>query len=128
MPKKRRKHMHICKRCKTRFHGQFCPYCGAEYGAPARLAARGGVLLGLLKFALTLLVLAAALVAAIAILDSTRYAHDPANASVYAVIGSIRNAVPPDALAVYDAARERALAALQNAYAAVRAFFTEALS
>ena len=86
------------------------------------------MLLGLLKFVFTLLLLAAALLVAIAILDSTKYAHDPANASVYAVIGSIRNAVPPDTLAVYDSARESALAALKNAYAAVRAFFSEALS
>ena len=120
--------MHICKRCKTRFRGQFCPYCGTEYGAHLHGRPHGGVLLSLLKFILTLVLLAAALLLAIAILDSTAYAHDPAHATAYAVIGSIRNAVPPDALAVYDAARESALAALKNAYAAVRAFFSEALS
>lgn len=128
MPKKHRKPMHICKRCKTRFRGQFCPYCGAEFGARARLATHGGVLLGLLKLVFTLLLLAAALVAVIAILDSTKYAHDPANASVYAVIGSIRNAVPPDALAIYDAARTSALSALKSAYAAVSSFFSETFS
>ena len=128
MPSKRRKNLHVCKRCKTRFKGRFCPYCGTEFGARAHGRPRGGVLLGLVKFLLTLALLAAALLLAIAILDSTAYAHDPAHATVYAVIGSIRNAVPPDALAVYDAARISALDALKTAFAAVKNFFSEAFS
>ena len=118
---------HICKRCKTRFRGQYCPYCGAEYGAH-QLSTGGGILLGLLRFVLTLAVLCIVLVLAIAILDSTAYAHDPANASVYAILSSIRNAVSPDVLAVYDSAREQALSALKIAYSAVKDFFTEVFS
>jgi hypothetical protein len=119
MPKKHRKHPHICKRCKTRFRGRFCPYCGAEYGAPARIGARGGLFASLLRFLFTLVLLAAALLLAIAILDSTAYAHDPDHASVYAVIGSIRNAVPSDILAKYDAARESALRFLNDIWASI---------
>ena len=119
MPKKHHKTMHICKRCKTRFRGQFCPYCGTEYGAHLHGRPRGGVLLSLLKFILTLVLLAAALLLAVAILDSTAYAHNPDNATAYAIIGSIRNAVNPDALAAYDAARESTLRFLTDLWAAI---------
>ncbi|MPM54457.1 hypothetical protein SDC9_101235 [bioreactor metagenome] len=88
----------------------------------------GGILLGLLRFVFTLVILCVVLVLAIAILDSTAYAHDPAHASAYAILFSIRNAVPPDALAVYDSAREQALDALKLAFSAVRDFFAEAFS
>ena len=127
MPAATHKKPHICKRCKTRFRGQYCPYCGAEYGA-RHFSTGGGILLGLLRFVLTLAILCIVLVLAIAILDSTAYAHDPANASVYAILSSIRNAVPPDALAVYDSVREQSLDALRIAFAAVRDFFAEVFS
>lgn len=119
MPKKRPKNTHICKRCKTRFRGRFCPYCGAEYGAHLHGGPHGGVALSLLKFILTLILLAAALVLAIAILDSTAYAHNPDNATAYAIIGSIRNAIPPDALTAYDAARENALRFLADLWTTI---------
>lgn len=118
---------HICKRCKTRFRGQYCPYCGTEYGARS-LSVGGGILLGLLRFVFTLVILCVILVLAIAILDSTAYAHDPAHTSAYAILFSIRNAVPPDVLAVYDSAREQALSALKIAYSAIEDFFTEVFS
>jgi len=127
MPSAAHKKPHICKRCKTRFRGQYCPYCGAEYGAH-QLSTGGGILLGLLRFVFTLIMLCVVLVLAIAILDSTAYAHDPANASVYAILSSIRNAVPPDALTVYDSVREQALDALRIAFTAVRDFFAEVFS
>ncbi len=118
MPSSAHKNPHICKRCKTRFRGQYCPYCGAEYGARS-LSVGGGILLGLLRFVFTLVILCVVLVLAIAILDSTAYAHDPAHASAYAILFSIRNAVPSDALAVYDSVREQALDALKLAFSAV---------
>ncbi|HWP21882.1 MAG TPA: hypothetical protein VN417_03980 [Candidatus Cryosericum sp.] len=127
MPIATHKKPHICKRCKTRFRGQYCPYCGAEYGAH-QLSTGGGILLGLLRFVFTLVILCVVLAVAIAILDSTAYAHDPANASVYAILSSIRNAVPPNALAVYDSVREKALSALKIAFTAVRDFFAEVFS
>ena len=127
MPTKPHKKPHICKRCKTRFHGQYCPYCGAEYGA-RRMSTGGGMLLGLVRFVFTMIALCVVLVLAIAILDSTAYAHDPTHASVYAILSSIRNAVSPDVLAVYDSAREQALSALKIAYSTIEDFFTEVFS
>lgn len=127
MPAASHKKPHICKRCKTRFRGQYCPYCGAECGSH-QLSTGGGILLGLLRFVFTLVILCVVLAVAIAILDSTAYAHDPAHTSAYAILFSIRNAVPPDALAVYDSVREQALSALKTAFTAVRDFFAEAFS
>lgn len=123
-----RKKAHVCKRCGARFRGAYCPFCGAEYGASRRPGARGGVLAGLFRFIGTMLVLAVVVVLVLAILDSTAYAHDPNHATIYAVLQSIRNAVPEDALAVYDFYREAAAGAIQTAYSAVAAFFAEALS
>jgi len=123
-----RKKAHICKRCGARFRGVYCPFCGAEYGASRRPGARGGVLCGLFRFIGTMLALAVVVVLVLAILDSTAYAHDPNHATVYAVLQSVRNAVPEDTLAVYDFYREMAAGAVQTAYHAIAAFFSEAFS
>lgn len=123
-----RKKKHVCKKCGAHFHGAYCPYCGAEHGAGRRAGARGGIIAGLLRFIGTMLVLAAVLVLVFAALDSTLYAHDPDHASLYAVLQSVRNAVPQNTLSVYDSYREQAAAALKTGYDAVAAFFMESFS
>jgi hypothetical protein len=123
-----RKKAHICKQCGTKFRGVYCPFCGVEYGASRRPRAHSGVLAGLLRFLCTIIALAVVLIVALAVLDSTAYAHDPAHTTVYAVLQSVRNAVPSDALAVYDFYREQTVIALRTGYDAVYAFFAEAFS
>jgi len=99
------RNIHICKQCQTRFRGPFCPYCGAEYGASRRRTDSGGIVGGVFRFIGTLLVLALILLIALVILDSTPYAHNPNNATAYAILSSIRNAIPAGALAKYEVVR-----------------------
>lgn len=103
--------MHACKRCNMRFSGRFCPYCGAEYGAGRAKGRPVGFFGGLMRFVGSLLALAVTLAIALVALDCTAYAHDPAHTTVYAIVQSVRNAIPADALAVYDTIKAQALEA-----------------
>jgi hypothetical protein len=99
---------HICKQCKTRFRGQYCPYCGAEYGRRHGSASRG-VAGGLFRFIGTLLLLAVVVLLALAVLDCTPYANDPNHPTIYAIVTSIRNAIPSSALMQYESIKAKAL-------------------
>ena len=57
MPRNNRKPHIVCRRCKTRFTGAYCPYCGAENGSARASLTRGGIIGGLLRFLFSLLVL-----------------------------------------------------------------------
>lgn len=94
--------MHACKQCHTRFEGKFCPYCGAEPGGRRGKGRPVGFFGGLMRFIGSLLALSVVLALALVALDCTAYAHDPSHATIYAIVQSVRNAIPANVLAVYD--------------------------
>ena len=69
MPRNNRKPHIVCRRCKTRFTGAYCPYCGAENGSARASLTRGGIIGGLLRFLFSLLMLALLLAIAFIVLD-----------------------------------------------------------
>jgi len=112
MARSSRKKMHTCKECKTRFSGQYCPYCGAEYGTGRRRSGSRGIAGGLFHFIGTLLILALVVLLALIVLDCTPYASDPNHPTIYAIVTSVRNAIPSGALLEYEQLKAKALSYL----------------
>lgn len=104
--------MHTCKHCNTRFRGQYCPYCGAEYGAARHGGGARGVAGGLFHFLGTLIVLAVVVLLALIVLDCTPYASDPNHPTIYAIVTSVRNAIPSSALLQYELFKAKAFSFL----------------
>lgn len=102
MPRKTRKKRRFCKTCKTRFTGQYCPYCGAEYGHK-HLLRSGGFFFGFLRFLLSLLLLGLILIIAFIALDFIASADDGAHTTAIAIVSSIKNALPERVVQVYTA-------------------------
>ena len=100
MPRNARKIHTVCRRCKTRFSGDYCPYCGAEKGAHA-LRGRGGLLGGLLRFILSLIVLGLILSIAFVALDYTASAAGDRHGAARAILDSARYAIPKSVLTLY---------------------------
>ncbi|NTU77398.1 MAG: hypothetical protein HGA90_06255 [Alphaproteobacteria bacterium] len=86
MPQKTRKVHIVCRRCKTRFTGAYCPYCGAEKGTPRVLGGRGGLLGGLLRFLLSLAVLALILTVTFICLDYSASAQGDRHGAARAIL------------------------------------------
>ena len=120
MPQSNRKRHIVCRKCKTRFTGTYCPYCGAENGVGRFHRGRGGLLGGLLRFLVSMVALALLLFAAFATLDYIASAQGDAHTTVRAILDSARNAIPRawlDAYATFKTAR------LDNWIAAIVEFF-----
>lgn len=83
-----------------RFLGRYCPYCGAEYGQK-RVLRSGGFFFGLLRFLLSLLLVALILLFAFVALDYISAADDGAHATAIAIVSSVKNALPENWLLVY---------------------------
>lgn len=109
MPRNARKVHIVCRRCKTRFSGEYCPYCGAEKGAPSALRSRGGLLGGLLRFLLSLLVLAFILLIAFILLDYSASAAGDRHGAARAILDSARYAIPKSVLGLYAEAKAQFL-------------------
>ena len=98
--------MHIvCRRCKTRFSGDYCPYCGAEKGAPSAMKSRGGLIGGFLRFLLSLLALGLILTLAFILLDYTASAAGDRHGAARAILDSARYALPAPVLELYAQAK-----------------------
>ena len=121
MPQKTRKVHIVCRRCKTRFSGTYCPYCGAEKGTPKALGSRGGLLCGLLRLLFSLLALALILVIAFVVLDYSASAAGDRHGAARAILDSARYAIPKGVLDLYAQAKS---AFLDRWIAAVSEFFS----
>lgn len=120
MPQSVRKQYMVCKQCKTRFSGAYCPYCGAENGV--KRAHRGsGLIGGLLQFVLSLIVLALFIAVAFVVLDYTASASGDGAGAARAILDSARNAIPKSALDYYAAIKAQYL---DRWVAAIVEFFT----
>lgn len=105
MPQSTHKTHIVCRRCKTRFSGSYCPYCGAEKGAPSAIRSRGGLLGGLLRFLLSLVVLGVILTLAFIVLDYTASAAGDRHGAARAILDSARYAIPKSVLDLYAQAK-----------------------
>ena len=118
MPRNARKAHIVCRRCKTRFSGGYCPYCGAEKGAPRVLGSRGGLLGGLLRFLVSLVALALILVVAFVALDYSASAAGDRHGAARAILDSARFAIPQSVLDYYAGLKvlflDRWIAAIQE--------------
>ena len=118
MPQNTRKVHIVCRRCKTRFTGVYCPYCGAEKGTPRMLGGRGGLLGGLLRFLLSLAVLAFVLAATFIFLDYSASAQGDRHGAARAILDSARFAIPQGVLDYYAGLKvlflDRWIAAIQE--------------
>ena len=121
MPQNNRKKHTVCRKCKTRFTGNYCPYCGAEKGLNHVHPSRGGLLGGVLRFLLSLVVLALLLAATFAVLDYVASASGDHNSTARAILDSARNAIPQGALDAYASFKA---AYLNHWVAAVSDFFS----
>ena len=101
MPQNNRKKHIVCRKCKTRFTGAYCPYCGAENGVGRVHHARGGLLGGVLRFLLSLVALVILLAVAFITLDYIASAQGDAHTTVRAILDSARNAIPKAWLDAY---------------------------
>ena len=101
MPQNARKAYMVCRRCKTRFTGAYCPYCGSENGAARPGPGRGGLLGGLLRFVLSLIVLAIILSVAFIVLDYSASASGDTHGAARAILDSARYAIPKNILDGY---------------------------
>ena len=102
MPRNARKAHIVCRRCKTRFAGAYCPYCGAENGAVS-LRSRGGLFSSLLRFLLSLVLLAVILLITFIVLDYTASAQGDRHGAARAILDSARYAIPQSVLDYYAA-------------------------
>mgnify|MGYP001765456975 CR=1 FL=1 len=121
MPQNTRKAHIVCRRCKTRFSGTYCPYCGAEKGTPKALGSRGGLLCGLLRLLFSLLALALILVIAFVVLDYSASAAGDRHGAARAILDSARFAIPK---AVLDWYAQTKTLFLDHWIAAITEFFT----
>ena len=108
MPQNTRKVHTVCRSCKTRFKGDYCPYCGAEKGAHV-LRGRGGLIGGLLRFVFSLLVLGVVLAIAFVALDYTASAAGDRHGAARAILDSARYAIPQSVLDLYATAKTQFL-------------------
>ncbi len=125
MPRNARKPHTVCRRCKTRFSGAYCPYCGAENGVVHAVHGRGGVLGGLARFLLSLVALALLLALAFIALDYAASAAGDGQGAARAILNSARNAIPKGVLRAYADVKTLFL---DRWVAAVTEFFTVLLS
>jgi hypothetical protein len=120
MPQSNRKRHIVCRKCKTRFTGTYCPYCGAENGVGRFHRGRGGLLGGVIRFLLSLVALALLLFVAFAALDYIASAAGDSHSTARAILDSVRYAVPQAWLAAYAAFKA---AYLDHWVAAITGFF-----
>ena len=101
MPRNNRKPHIVCRRCKSRFAGAYCPYCGAENGSARASLTRGGIIGGLLRFLFSLLILALLLSIAFIVLDYIASASGDSSGAARAILDSARYAIPKSVLDGY---------------------------
>lgn len=111
MQRKPRKKRRTCKNCGVRFSGRYCPYCGAEKGRKHPMRSNGIVIV-LLRFLLSLLVLAMLLFVTFVVLDYVAASGDGAHTTAIAIVESVKNALPEHLLAVYTDLQENILSGL----------------
>ena len=119
MPRNARKVHIVCRRCKTRFTGTYCPYCGAENGSVS-LRGRGGLLSGLLGFLLSLVILVVILLITFIVLDYSASAQGDRHGAARAILDSARYAIPQSVLDYYAALK---IQFLNSWIAAIQDFF-----
>ena len=100
MQRKHRKKRRACNNCGVRFSGRYCPYCGAEKGRKQPLRSNGFVVV-LLRFLLSLLLVALILLFAFVALDYRSTADDGAHTTAIAIVSSVKNALPECAVQIY---------------------------
>jgi len=108
MQRKPRKKRRACKNCGVRFSGRYCPYCGAEKGRKHPLRSNGVVVV-LLRFLLSLLVLAVLLFLTFVVLDYVAASGNGAHTTTIAIVESVRNALPEHLIVVYTGFKEKVL-------------------
>lgn len=96
----RKQHV-VCKNCKARFTGAYCPFCGAESGIKRPHRGGGGLLGGVFQFVFTLVVLAVLVAVAFIVLDYVASASGDGHSAARAILDSVRNAIPKSALDYY---------------------------
>lgn len=101
MPQNTRKNHTVCRRCKTRFSGVYCPYCGAENGAAHSIRGCGGFFGSLIRFLFSLVVLAIILAIGFIVLDYIASASGDGHGAARAILDSVRFAIPQSALDYY---------------------------
>ena len=121
MPQSTRKVHIVCRRCKTRFTGAYCPYCGAENGSAHASLTRGGIIGGLLRFLFSVVVLALLLAIAFVVLDYVASASGDTHGAARAILDSARFAIPK---AVLDWYAQTKTLFLDHWIAAITEFFT----
>ena len=121
MPRNNRKPHIVCRRCKTRFTGAYCPYCGAENGSAHASLTRGGIIGGLLRFLFSVVVLALLLAIAFVVLDYVASASGDTHGAARAILDSARYAIPR---AVLDWYAQTKTLFLDHWIAAITEFFT----
>ena len=109
MPQNNRKPHIVCRRCKTRFSGAYCPYCGAENGSARASLTRGGIIGGLLRFLFSLLMLVLLLAIAFIVLDYIASASGDSSGAARAILDSARYAIPQSVLDLYALAKTQFL-------------------
>ena len=92
----RKQHV-VCKNCKARFTGAYCPFCGAESGIKRPHRGGGGLLGGVFQFVFTLVVLAVLVAVAFIVLDYVASASGDGHSAARAILDSVRNALPKSA-------------------------------
>lgn len=100
MHRKIRKKRRVCKSCKTRFSGRYCPYCGAEYGQRHSLRTSGFIIV-LLRFLFSVVLLAFLLFLAFASLDYVASVGNGSHTTAIAIVSSVKNALPKPFLQAY---------------------------
>lgn len=101
MPRNTRKPHIVCRRCKTRFSGVYCPYCGAENGSKHAGIGRGGLFGGFLRFLFSIITLAVVLSIAFIALDYGASASGDIHGAARAILDSARYAIPQRVLDAY---------------------------
>jgi hypothetical protein len=96
----RKQHV-VCKNCKARYTGEYCPFCGTENGGKRPHRGGGGLLGGVLQFILTLVLLAILIAVAFIVLDYVASASGDTHTGARAILDSVRNAIPKGALDYY---------------------------
>ena len=105
MQRKPRKKRRACKSCGVRFSGHYCPYCGAE-GGRRHTPRSNGFVVGLLRFLLSLAALAILLALAFVVLDYVAASGEGTHTTAIAIVESVKNALPKEALLVYTSIKE----------------------
>ena len=110
-----------CSKCGKKFEGDACPDCGMSAAVSLMQQKRKPRVLRRIWNTITTIVVIAVIVVLVLItLDLTKAAHDPQNAVLYEVMGTIRDFFPERTVATYEALRDEAVLMWNNLWAIIR--------